>query len=242
MQYLLIHAIEDGIESQDGRAADSLSALNVWLEEVIRLGVDLQGSRLGPASDATTVRVRGGEVLLTDGPFAETKEQVAGYDILECENIDDAVGWAAQHPTAHLGSIEVRPLFGDPPRTILPEPKAMTKRYLLIVCVEEGLQLSPEESRRVGPATEEWVARAEGSGARLYGSRLEAVNTARTVRRGSAQVIVTDGPFAETKEQIAGFDVLECADLDEALDLAAAHPVARFGAMEVRPLWPFDDA
>ena len=56
------------------------------------------------------------------------------------------------------------------------------------------------------------------------------------------QVIVVDGPFAETKEQIAGFDVLECADLDEAIDLAAKHPMARFGALEVRPFWPFEES
>jgi hypothetical protein len=53
--------------------------------------------------------------------------------------------------------------------------------------------------------------------------------------------IVTDGPFAETKEQIAGFDVLECADLDEAIEVASRHPMARFGVLEVRPFWPFEE-
>jgi hypothetical protein len=50
-------------------------------------------------------------------------------------------------------------------------------------------------------------------------------------------VLVSDGPFAETKEQIAGFDVLECADLDEAIEVASRHPVARIGTVEVRPFW-----
>jgi hypothetical protein len=50
-------------------------------------------------------------------------------------------------------------------------------------------------------------------------------------------VLVADGPFAETKEQIAGFDIIECADLDEAIDVASRHPVARFGSIEVRPFW-----
>jgi hypothetical protein len=53
--------------------------------------------------------------------------------------------------------------------------------------------------------------------------------------------MVTDGPFAETKEQIAGFDVLECADLDEALEVAAKHPMAKFGILELRPFWPFEE-
>ncbi|MHB2028787.1 MAG: YciI family protein, partial [Acidimicrobiales bacterium] len=117
-----------------------------------------------------------------------------------------------------------------------------TKRYLLFVCVGEDVQLTPEESQRMGPATDHWIATAEEKDARLFGNQLEPVSVARTVRVRGGEVMVTDGPFAETKEQIAGFDILECPDLDEALDLAALHPVARIGAMEVRPLWSFDEA
>jgi hypothetical protein len=241
MQYMLIHVAETEIESEEGRATDQ-SALNAWLEEVNRLGVNLQGSRLGPASDATTVRIRDGEVLLTDGPFAETREQIAGYDVLECIDLTEAIGWAAQHPTVHRGSIEVRSLYGDPPRETLPARNTMKRRYLLLVCVDGDVAISPEEGARMGPATDQWVTRAEENGARLYGSRLQAESTAHTVRVRGSQVIVSDGPFIETKEQIAGFDVLECVDLDEALDLATAHPMARSGAMEVRPFWPFDEA
>src|SRR5215210_8679843 len=67
--------------------------------------------RLRPASDATTVRVRGEEVLLSDGPFAETREQMGGYDLIECENLDDAIEIASRHPVAKSGAIEVRPLW-----------------------------------------------------------------------------------------------------------------------------------
>jgi hypothetical protein len=59
---------------------------------------------------------------------------------------------------------------------------------------------------------------------------------ARTIRRRNGKVIVTDGPFAETKEWIAGFDLLECANLDEAIEVASQHPMARFGRLELRPL------
>jgi hypothetical protein len=68
---------------------------------------------LRPAEDATTVRVREEEVLLSDGPFAETKEQIAGYDIIECENLDEAIEVASRHPVARFGSIEVRPLWEE---------------------------------------------------------------------------------------------------------------------------------
>jgi hypothetical protein len=73
---------------------------------------------------------------------------------------------------------------------------------------------------------------------RILGNRLTGVDDATTVRRRSGKVLVTDGPFAETKEWIAGFDILDCANLDEAIDIAATHPMARFGRIEIRPFWP----
>jgi hypothetical protein len=66
---------------------------------------------LAPISSATTVRVRAGKTLTTDGPFAETHEQLAGFSILECQNLDDAIGWATRIPMARYGSIEIRPLW-----------------------------------------------------------------------------------------------------------------------------------
>jgi hypothetical protein len=74
-------------------------------------GVRVLGSRTRPASDATTVRVRNREVLLTDGPYAETKDQIAGFDILECTDLDEAIDVASKHPMAWAGVIELRPFW-----------------------------------------------------------------------------------------------------------------------------------
>jgi hypothetical protein len=74
-------------------------------------GVLLDNNGLSPASDATVVRVRNGKTLTTDGPFAETHEQMGGYSVLECKDLDEAVRWAARIPTARFGFIEVRPLW-----------------------------------------------------------------------------------------------------------------------------------
>ena len=76
-------------------------------------GVRLQGNRLQELSTATTVRVRGGEVVLADGPFAETKELIAGFDIIDCADLDEAIEVAGKHPVARIGSIEVRPFAQD---------------------------------------------------------------------------------------------------------------------------------
>jgi hypothetical protein len=68
-------------------------------------------ARLRPSSDATTVRMRDDEVLLSDGPFAESKEQMGGYDLIECADLDEAIDVASKHPVAKFGVIEVRPLW-----------------------------------------------------------------------------------------------------------------------------------
>jgi hypothetical protein len=108
---------------------------------------------------------------------------------------------------------------------------------MMLVCVTEGTKLSPEDSARIGPDTEAWVQEMDRRGIRLLGNQLRPASDATTVCVRGGEVLIADGPFAETKEQIAGFDILECADLDEAIEAAAKHPVARFGKLEVRPFW-----
>jgi hypothetical protein len=79
-----------------------------------KAGVVLGGSELASTRDATTVRVRNDEALVTDGPYAEAKEALGGYYLLECDSMDDALDWAARIPGAEHGAIEVRPLYIDP--------------------------------------------------------------------------------------------------------------------------------
>ena len=106
MKYMLIHVIDPTAE----HSTDGLPAFDSWLEEMLSRGVTLHGDRLRGVDDATTVQVRDREVLISDGPFAETKEQIAGYDVIECADLDEAIEIAAKHPTAWLGKIEVRPI------------------------------------------------------------------------------------------------------------------------------------
>jgi hypothetical protein len=110
-------------------------------------------------------------------------------------------------------------------------------KYMLLICVDESVVLSPAERDEMPAATEAWVNEMDGSGVRLLGNQLQPVRDATTVRVRDADVLVVDGPFAETKEQIAGFDIIECSDLDQAIEVTAKHPVARFGSIEIRPFW-----
>ena len=230
MQYMLLHTgAPDLDEAWDEEAWASLTS---WLDEAISSGVSIEGGPLGLDADATTVKVRDGQLIVTDGPYAETKEQVAGYDVIECASLEEAVRWAGRHPHSWMGAVEVRALVGGAPAVHLPEPGAGTARYLMLVCTDPAVD--PRELARTEPAGP-WAAEMDGRGIRLFGSELEPPSAARTVRVREKRAIVTDGPFAETKEQIAGFDVLECADLDEAIEAAARHPMARVGILEVRP-------
>jgi hypothetical protein len=82
-----------------------------WSADLARRGILRGSTGLRPATDATTVRVRGEDVLLTDGPFAETKDQIGGFSLIECADLDEALELAARHPWATVGQIEVRPVW-----------------------------------------------------------------------------------------------------------------------------------
>jgi len=109
---------------------------------------------------------------------------------------------------------------------------------MLIHCIDEAAERSGDPDRRVpaAPSIESWLFEMEGRGVLLHGDRLRNVSDATTVQVRSQELLVSDGPFAETKEQIAGYDVIDCADLDEAIEVASKHPTAWYGTIEVRPI------
>ncbi len=112
MQYaLLLYAREEDLPDRMDEAAREafyadFSEFNKALEEA---GILVAARRLDTSETATTVRKRGAEVLTTDGPFAETKEHLAGFFLLECGDLDEALVWAKRIPSARIGSVEVRP-------------------------------------------------------------------------------------------------------------------------------------
>jgi len=113
-------------------------------------------------------------------------------------------------------------------------------KYMMLVVSDPDAADRPSD-----PAVDDvqdWVARNDASGKRVIGERLRPPEAATTVRRRGGELLVTDGPFTESREWIAGFDILECADLDEAIAIAAAHPMSAAGTLELRPFWPFDEA
>jgi hypothetical protein len=109
VNYLLMIA---GDETAAEHANDGCEG---WSEEMLSRGVVRGGGALRPPTEATTVRLRDGAVLLSDGPFAESREQLGGFVLIECADLDEAIEIASKHPAASYGTIEIRPMLDVPP-------------------------------------------------------------------------------------------------------------------------------
>jgi hypothetical protein len=113
MQYLLlIYANEAATAALDQATLSTMmNEYREFTQAIVKAGQFKGGDRLKPVSSATTVRIRDGKTLTTDGPFAETREQLGGYYMVEAKNLDEAIAIAARIPGAKFGSIEVRPVW-----------------------------------------------------------------------------------------------------------------------------------
>ena len=244
MEYALFYA--EGNDALPYVPADD--NVGEWVDELQARGVSEYGERLRPEQDATTVRVRGGEVLVVDGPFTESKESIGGFDVIAARDLDEAIEIASKHPVASFGRVEIRPFVqwpgAEPDARIVPdgfaERPVRGRRYLMLVVVDPTGEPAADGDESEENDPEAWVREMDGRGVRQFGEVLRRPADATFVRRRHGEVLVTDGGFAEAKEWVAGFDLIEVRDLAEAIEVAAKHPMARGGAIELRPLWPFD--
>ena len=113
MRYLLlIHTPESHYEKlSEAEMGQLMAGYNQAHDEMEAAGVYRGGERLQPIATATTVRVKNGDITTTDGPFTETKEQFGGYYMVDVDNLDEAIKWAAKIPGASYGCVEVRPIW-----------------------------------------------------------------------------------------------------------------------------------
>ncbi len=204
-------------------------------EEARRRNAVIAGDPLQSTETSTTLRPQGGKLVMLDGPFAETKEQLGGYYILECRDHSEALELAAMIPSAKHGSIEVRPMAGHEKRVLDP-PKR--KHYISLIYGQESLYLPRTETEVVEGIRQHQslTERAIESGEFVTGDGLGMTKDAVTVRVRDGKAIHTDGPFAETKEQLGGFYIFNCDDLDRAIALTSQLPAAGHECFEIRPL------
>ena len=233
MQYVMLVRVDPELAATEAGAP-----VEPWVEEGARTGMRLEGDPLEEVESATTVRVRDGKTLVSDGPYVETKEFIAGYDLLQADDLEQAIDYAARHPVAKFGALELREVwddFVDEPEGEVRPPVEQGKEYLFVHApARDG---RPPTSREEGDPTP-WVRNAQDRGVTLGGWRLRDADPANSavVRVRKGETLVTRGPFTETIEQVAGLDRIRVEDLDEAIGLAAAHPTSWFGVIEIRPL------
>jgi len=200
-------------------------------------GAILAGDALERSAQSVTVRHAGDEPLVTDGPYAETNEAISGYYMLEAETLDDAIDLARQIPAAESGWVALRPAAGwwdyaeDGP----------TGDKFLAVMYGKDADVSPgtPEWDELGKGAWGFVESARPRKALVAGGAVQPLDTTTTVRVRDGEVLVTDGPFSESAEIVAGFYVLAAADRDAAVALATEIPLPLGGAVEVRPVHVF---
>ena len=108
-------------------------------------------------------------------------------------------------------------------------------RFLMLVCRDESIEFTAEDRQGIGPEVQAWVSEMEERGVRLQGDVLAPVNAITTVSVRGGETRVDRGPRTEMDAPASGFNLLDCADVDEAVDVSAKHPIARFGVIELRP-------
>jgi hypothetical protein len=196
-------------------------------------------------STATSVRVRDGKRIVSDGPFAETREQLGGYYSFKTDDPEEALTWASKIPDARHGHIEVRPIMAMPgggaaaASDVKPvSAKDGFKEYIFLIYDDEKAweKMTQPERDAMFRRYMEFSASIRKSGQLVDGAPLQGVKTAKTVQSESGKRVVADGPFAETREQLGGYYRIFAKNLDEAIQLAAKIPSVEIGTIEIRPV------
>jgi hypothetical protein len=240
MKYMLLMYGAEGAWTDEERAACMAESLKVC-DQLAAQRKYVDASPLQSVTTAATVRVRDGRPLVTDGPFAETTEQLGGYFVLDLADLDEAIAVAGRLPPVRKGTVEIRPLLaldGLPPAQALPANPVATPYLLLCYDDEAAWQAAGPDAMREAMAEATAITRElSAAGRYLSASPLHPAATATCVRVRDGKRVVTDGPFAETHEVLGGYYLILAASRAAALEVAARHPGLRFGAVEVRPLF-----
>jgi hypothetical protein len=243
MKYmLLVYGAED-CWTEETRRACMIESLSIC-DDLAARGKFLDSSPLQSVTTAASVRVRDGRTLVTDGPFAETTEQLGGYYLLDLADLDEAIAVAARLPPATKGTIEIRPLVpldGLPQDRPLPTSRGDGSRTpFLLLCYDDEAAWEAAGPQALAEARAEAAVlarRLSGEGRYLGASPLHPAATATCVRVRDGRRMITDGPFAETHELLGGYYLILAEDRAAAVRIAAQHPGARAGTVEVRPLF-----
>ena len=246
MQYAILIYENDADfaqRDQDNAYRANWTAYDAALRES---GLVLGGSALERPGAAQTLHAGDPVPRVEDGPFADTKEQLGGFFVLEADNLDTALEWAARCPAAAYGAIEVRPIMvfetdgADEEASAVPEGGPT---HALLLFDDESYESFPPEKQEAEMA--QWFAYTQAlieADAMRGGDALKPGSTATTVRVRDGERRVHDGPYADSKERLGGYYLLRCEGDAEAQSWAKECPIMSRGAVEIRPIWVFEPA
>lgn len=242
MKYMLLIYGDEGRWTGEERTACMVESLALSAELAAR-GQFIDASPLESVTTAVTVRSRDGQTLVTDGPYAETTEQLGGYYVLDLANLDEAIAVAARIPAVTKGAVEIRPLLaldGGPPARPVTAASGQPLKPFLLLCYDDEAAwqaIGPEALQAAMSEATALCRQLDDSGAYLSASPLHPGVTATCVRVRDSRRIITDGPFAETHEVLGGYYLILAESRDAAVRVAARHPGARIASVEVRPVY-----
>ena len=266
MRYMMLVKATKDFEAGVWPDEKMLSKMAKYNEQLVKAGALLACQRLQPSSQGVRVRFANGKFVVTDGPFAETKELIAGICLIQVKSRDEAIQWAKRIPFQE-GEVEVRPLFEltdfpvDPAekpdgwrekeeqfRAAPPARKPGTVRYMGLLKADKDTEAGvlPDEKflADMGAFMEEGVK----SGVFLSGEGLRPSSQGARIRYSGSQRMVTDGPFAETKELIAGYAMLQFTSRAEAIEwtkrFVQVDAQGRLGGeceCEIRPFFEYEE-
>jgi hypothetical protein len=205
------------------------------------------GGALASIRTAKSLRRKDGKVIVTDGPFAETKEQLGGFGVLEARDIEQAIELMSKHPGVQYGSFEIRAIDEQISEHCKPSDSLAVGRMegTKFICLgywneKNWNAMSDSQREAMIEACRAYGEVLQQHGQWVGGEALESARTAKTLRPQGRKVIVTDGPFAETKEQLGGLAVYKFKDMQQAVEAWSNHPC--LGAGDVLELRPADEA
>jgi hypothetical protein len=243
-----------------------LSEMANWTEELVKAGARLDTGRLQPSSQGARVHYANGKFMVTDGPFAESKELIAGFCLIDVKSREEAIEWAKRVPFQE-GEIELRPLYelfdfpvdaAEKPdgwrekeeqlRAAPPARKPGTIRYLGIVKADKDTEAGVLPDQKGLATMGAFMEEGAKAGVFISGEGLQPSSKGARVRFSGSKRLVTDGPFAETKELVAGYAILQFTSKAEAIEwtkrFVQVDAPLRLGGeseCEIRPFFEFEN-
>src|ERR1051326_4915776 len=270
MRFMVIVKASKDSEAGVMPSRELLTEMGKFNEELAKAGVLVAGEGLQPTSKGARVRFSGSKRTVIDGPFAETKELIAGFWIWQVKSKEEAIEWVRRCPNPHAEDceVEIRQIFeaedfGD---ALTPEMREKEERmrvgskeradeeagrkalagsrrtigvkmkYMLLIYLDEKNPLSEAERQACYAESTELARELHAKGEYVSANPLHPTETATSVRVRDGKRMVTDGPFAETREQLGGYFLIDAKNLDEAIAVAGRVPMAKKGTVEVRPV------